>query len=232
MKRVLTTVLAVALLLGLGALAVLAMPRANAPLAAAPVVSAAAQLNPDAPAVGPTSFNAIALPLKASASISPFTASGLAAYHGDGVVQVLKWNPEIQSFDSYVPGVSPSFLDFELEVGGSYFLELDNTSGTVFSIVGDVPDPEEVFFGLTKGTSATDCAFNSLSIPLDQSGITKASELAADIGGVVQVLQWDAGIQSFSSYVPGVSGEFLDFDVRIGYPYFICVNDTGPAQWP
>ncbi len=43
MKRVLTTVLAVALLLGLGALAVLAMPSANTPLAAVkPVVSAAA----------------------------------------------------------------------------------------------------------------------------------------------------------------------------------------------
>ena len=37
MRRVLTTVLAVALLLGLGALAVLALPNANAPLAGAPL---------------------------------------------------------------------------------------------------------------------------------------------------------------------------------------------------
>jgi hypothetical protein len=50
MKRALSTILAVALLLGLGALAVLAMPNANTPLAAAPIVSAAApKLDPDAP---------------------------------------------------------------------------------------------------------------------------------------------------------------------------------------
>lgn len=232
MKRILTTLLAVALLLGLGALAVLAMPSASAPLVAAPFVSAAADFDPDTPAVGMTNFNAIAMPLDASASISPFTASGLAAYHGDSVVQVLRWNPGIQSFDSYVPNVSPSVLDFELEVGRSYFLELDSRSGTVFSIVGDVPEPGEVFFSLTKGTTATACAFNSVSIPLDQSGIKKASELATDVGGVLQVLQWDAAIQSFNAYVPGVSPSVLDFDVRIGYPYFICVNNAGPAQWP
>ena len=50
MRRVLSTVLAVALLLGLGVLAVLALPNANTSLAEAPAVSAAApEFNPEAP---------------------------------------------------------------------------------------------------------------------------------------------------------------------------------------
>ena len=51
MRRVLSTVLAVALLLGLGVLPVLALPNANTSLAEAPAVSAAVpEFNPEAPA--------------------------------------------------------------------------------------------------------------------------------------------------------------------------------------
>ena len=65
MRRVLSTVLAVALLLGLGTLAVLALPNANASLAGAPAVSAAApEFNPDAP-TATNKYNVIGLPLNA-----------------------------------------------------------------------------------------------------------------------------------------------------------------------
>ena len=73
MRRVLTTVLAVALLLALGALAVLALPNGSAPLAGAPAVSAAApEFNPDAP-TATENYNLIAMPLNAA---NQFTTAG------------------------------------------------------------------------------------------------------------------------------------------------------------
>ena len=114
MRRVLTTVLAVALLLGLGALAVLALPNANAPLAGAPAVSAAApEFNPDAP-TAPT-FNMIAMPLNAAnqfttAGVS-FNAPGLASVVGPGVQQVLAWDAANGFYLQYIPGAGGDQFD-------------------------------------------------------------------------------------------------------------------------
>lgn len=234
MKNIASFLVFALLFLGLGALALFAAPEQLNQLAGAAVgenSTELAALVPEAQAAT-TSFNFVALPLDASASIDPFTAAGLAAYQGDSVQQVLRWNPAQQTFDSYVPGVSPPFADFSLEVAGSYFLEVDATAGDVFTTVGDVPAQGSISFDLTLGASPNDCAFNSISIPLDRSDITVASELAADIGGTEQVLSWNATNQSFDSYVPGVSPPFADFQVKIGYPYFICVDNGGPVMWP
>ena len=82
---------------------------------------------------------------------------------------------------------------------------------------------------------AADFQWNFLSLPLDQGHLTTASELAADIGGVVQIMQWDAASQNFPwpthIYLPGSrSGE--DFPVRIGYPYLVQLDSSGPSRWP
>jgi hypothetical protein len=236
MKRMLSTALVVALLLSLGALAVLARgggdiltPADNAVAAAAQPQTAAA---PDAP--DSTMFNFIALPLDSSSSISPFRASGLATYVGSSVQQVMKWNSALQAFDTFVPGVSPPVppFDFDLAVGGSYFLEL-GSGISVLSLVGDVPDSGTISQSLLPGSTLTDCVFNSISIPLDRADITNAQGLAADVGGVLQVMNWNATLQAFDTYVPGVSPPVppFNFDVKIGYPYFLCVNSDGPTTW-
>ncbi len=238
MKRALSTAVAVALLLGLGALAVLALPGAQFagnPARSAPVVLAAA---PDA-APASTMFNFVALPLDSSASITPYRASGLATYVGSSVAQVMKWNGALQGFDTFVPGVSPPIppFDFDLTVGtsnagGSYFLEL-GAGPTVLSLVGNVPDQGSVVHSLVKGSSTTDCKFNSISIPLDRDDITTAQALADSVTGVLQVMTWDTTLQGFNAYVPGVSPPIppFNFEVKIGYPYFICVNSAGPTTW-
>lgn len=218
MNRVLTTVLAVALLLGLGALAVLALPGASAPLAAAPFVSAAA---PDAP-MATNTFNVIALPLHSDAQFD-YKASSLLNYIGSSVQQVLTWDAANQLYVFLYPDGFGD--DFDLRTGGVYWLEVDKDAPPVASFVGDVPDPGTINFGLVGGPT---CMWNEISIPLDQGSITLASELITAIGDVDQVVSWDAaaGIYTFL-YADGFGD---DFDVRIGYPYGVCMlaNKTWP----
>jgi len=59
MGRVLSTIIAVALLLGLGALAVLALPGTGAPMTASPVAAAPLAAEPDAPAAAQISLTSL-----------------------------------------------------------------------------------------------------------------------------------------------------------------------------
>jgi hypothetical protein len=91
---------------------------------------------------------------------------------------------------------------------------------------------------LTAGT-ATVCALNFLSLPLDQSiasAITSADQLSDDIGvpdvTVTQALDWSTPIQNFLAW----SNEFNfgdNFATTIGYPYIVCLSNSGvPPSWP
>lgn len=225
MRRALSTVLAVALLLGLGTLAVLALPNANAPLSAVPAVSAAApEFEPDAP-MAATNFNTIALPLDSSSQINPYTASGLASLVGTGVVQVMHWDAPTQSYQFYFPADGFG-TNFGLKTGEAYWLELNSSAGQVVSFVGNVPAQGSIHFSLV---GAATCQWNDFSLPLDQSAATNASQLAAGIGHVEQVQAWDASSQSFQFYFPA-DGFGTNFPVKIGYPYHVCL--TQGRVWP
>lgn len=185
--------------------------------------------------VSPQRFNTIAVPLDSAALISPFKASGLAGYVGSGVQQVLKWNATIQRYNTFLPGSDPpnTPVDFDLIVGDAYMLVVDNTPASVVSLVGNVPPVGSVNFDLLLGT-ASRCSFNTISIPLDRVGITRASELAADIGGVVQVLTWNPGLQRYNTFLPQIDPPYTDADfaIRAGYPYYVCLNNLAPVSWP
>lgn len=233
MRRVLTTVLAVAVLLGLGALAVLALPNGGAPLAGAPAVSAAAPEFQDAPeaTLATNKYNMIAMPLNAANQFTSagqsFNAAGMAAIVGSGVQQVLSWNPNTSSYLSYVPGLGGD--NFNLAVGGAYWLELDSTAGSIVSFVGDVPAQGTIKNTLVRPASGN-CVYNDISIPLDQSSVTTPQQLADAIGNVEQVLQWNATTQSFLQFVPGLGGD--TFNVKIGYPYTVCLQPGSSTTWP
>lgn len=229
MRRVLSTVLAVALLLGLGALAVLALPNANASLAGAPAVSAAApEFAPDAPNAT-TMFNMIALPLKSSASFA-YTASGLLSYLNTPTayaLQVMSWDPTTQGYlFRYFDGFGD---DFPLATGGAYLLEVDANAPGVASFVGDVPIQGETTFNFVGASPS--CKWNHFSLPLDRSDVTKASELITSMGGsanVEQVASWDAASQGWLFLFNDGFGD--DFSVKIGYPYAVCMFTNTP--WP
>ncbi len=235
MKNVLSLALFLIVFLGVGALAFAAAPQeASTPEDVAVHLNAQAGSSAAAP-TATQNYNFIGLPLDSSDSITPFKASGLAAYHGAGVAQVLQWNPSLQIFSTYIPSVSPPFEDFDLEVGGAYMLLVDSSSSSVLSFVGDVPAQGSISHAIAPAASG--CSFDSLTIPLDRSDLTNASDLATDlaslagIDSVEQVSVWDAASQSFDVYIPGVSPPFSDFDVQIGYPYFVCTNGTSAVNW-
>lgn len=246
MRRVLGTILAVALLLGLGALAVLALPNANASLAGAPAVSAAApEFNPDAPAASTLKWNSVALPLAVSTSqgvvdaqtLANYTATGNANTTGTSVQRVMKWDLTNQRWLEYYPQ-DPDLGDanFALGVKDAVMILLSSAqSSTVLSWVGDVPIQGSVHNPLRTS------AWNFIMVPLDQYGTFgtmssptgTAATLASTIGSVQRVMKWDPSAQRWVEYYP--SDPDLgdpDFAVYIGYPYMVRTGTSTPTQWP
>ncbi len=259
MKRFLSVASAVALLVVLGVAASIAGVPQEGGFALAPGRAAAAGLagGRNAPASPSSSqnYNAIALPLDVQANWATagysFDAQGLAEYLGvSSVEQVLRLDATRQDFDSWFPGGGFGFVageyvsaPFALDVGGAYRILLNGSDPllTRFSIVGGVPDQGAITFDLVGG--ATGCKYNELSVPLDQSALVDADDIADSMGGaadVDQVLRLNATTQDFDSWFPGggfgfVAGEFVGtpFDVRIGYPYVVCLNDGADGvTWP
>lgn len=229
MKRLLYTTIFVGLVLVLAVAAVFALkgPAPTQTASAAPAAESG-QTSSLAP-TATDNYNFIALPLDSSDSFS-YTASGLASYV-PGTKKVVRWDATNQQYVSYTPGISPPSADFSLDIGGVYFLLLDSTADNVVSFVGDVPAQGSVSFTLTAGT-ASSCVYNAISIPLDQDQIATAQDLADAITGTTKVTKWDATNQQYISYTPGISPPSANFDVAIGYPYFVCLDDTAPSQWP
>lgn len=233
MRRVLTTALAVALLLGLGALAVLALPNANASLAGAPPVSAAApEFNPDAP-TATLNYNAIGLPLNAANQFTSagysYNADGLAKLIGAGVTQVLSWNPNTQTYLTWDATIQDG-TNFNLTTSNAYWVQLNNTAASVVSFVGDVPAQGSVHFTLVRPASGN-CLLNDMTLPLDRADIVDANGLATAVGNVSQVLQWNATTQTFVTWDVGIQ-DGTNFATKIGYPYRLCLNSGGATTWP
>jgi hypothetical protein len=237
------------LLLGLGSLAVLARPNGastpSAPEAAAQLGASqqtasqpavAAPSAPAAPAAGAQNYNMIAMPLDASNQFSsnspslPFTANGLGKLLGTGVVEVSKLRPDAQAYLTWYPEIEDGD-DFNLEVGGAYWLLLASGASSSISFVGDVPDQGTVQMTLVRPTSGAGCLYNDISIPLDQDAITTPQQLADAIGNVAEVAQLNAANQGFLVWYP----EIMDgdnFTIRIGYPYRLCLKVGGATIWP
>lgn len=245
MNRVLTTVLAVALLLGLGGLAVLALPGASAPLAAAPFVSAAAppaQDQPEsvtAPEVVPVSeaWNNISVPLTVSGVT---TADGVAAYinahaipdtAADSVVKVAKWDATYQSLVIRDVGSLFGEPDFGVQTGDWLMVAVNANSATDFTFgwVGDVPDKGYRSYQIVAN------GWSSIMLPLetDTTTVLMGDDLAGEIGNpgdVIQVAKWDAAYQSLVIRDVGSLFGEPDFSVNIGYPYM--VYSTALTTWP
>ncbi len=258
MKRFVSTALAVFLLLGLAALAVLARPNdaasvttervdsvalqtatsstaASAPVALQPLTA------PAAPAAGSSKFNWLALPLSVTGLNS---ASDLKTHLETNssapvtVSSVQQWNSVGQNYQTYTTIPFPSG-NFSLTVGGVYRISISGNSGIslTWSMVGDVPATGTFTYTLRE-TAGPD--FNWIMLPLDRGSLTMASQLKTDIEAhsqppvtVLSVQQWNATAQNYQTYttVPFPTG---DFSIRIGYPYRISVDVSSgsTSTWP
>ena len=149
-------------------------------------------------------YNALALPLDTEDEFTAlghdYDARGLMNYIGSSVQQVLRLNPMRQDFDTwysagygFVGGIfTPD--PYPLDTGGSYWVLVDDTAPSILSLFGDVPAPGSLSFSFV-GT--TPCSYNSISLPLDQSSITNAAELAAEMGDIDQVLRLNPSAARF-----------------------------------
>ena len=243
MKRFLFTTLFVGLVLALAVAAVFALkgPDTAAQTAAAEAPTVASPASALAPA-SEDKYNAITMVLDATDDIPDAETLSQQVV---GVQEVLRWNPDQQYFESWIPdAVFPPpgghGVNFNTQVGEPYLLKVNSSAPTVFSLVGDVPpqtgESGAVQFAL-KG-DATSCKWNYISLPLDQSSITDAEGLSLAIGDgddVEEVLMWDANQQLFVSWIPDVQfpppgGHGVNFSTQIGYPYFVCMNTD--VVWP
>jgi unsaturated rhamnogalacturonyl hydrolase len=131
---------------------------------------------------------------------------------------IARWNASLQGYEQYIPGIPPT--NFPVQIGYPYYVNV--TSNGIFTMLGGLTDPT---YNLIT-TAKTD--FNDVMLPLDKTGITKASQLMADIPGCNSVARWNASMQGYEQYIPGIPP--TDFDVRVGYPYY--VNVTSNVTWP
>lgn len=231
MKRLLYTTVFVGLVLVLAVAAVFALkgPASTQTAAAVPAADSG-----QTSSLAPTAtdyYNVIAMPLDSQQQFTDagynFDSQGLANMV-PGTVQVLRWKNDTQTYQTYTPGLDTPFA---LEVGGVYILLLDSTAGNVVSFVGDVP-PKSTEAGHTTYDlygDATNCLYNAIAIPLDRSDLNDSAALANEITGTQQVLEWNASTQTYRTYTPGLDTPFA---VSIGYPYWVCLDDTAPSQWP
>jgi hypothetical protein len=225
MKRLISTAAFVVVFVVLGLLAAAAAPTRGT----APAAPAAAPIAPRAPAG--TKWNTVTMALDATGELAR-SSDLLAAV--PGARQVMRWTPAAQLFEVYEPGNPAS--DFTLQVGDPLFLLLDETAGSTFTLVGDVPPPGLVSFEMAGGSP---CQWNHISLPLEMSAVTNAQQLAQAIrgteeGAVEQLLRWDASIQNFVYWIPapvgGPPGLGTNFETDIGYDYFVCLR--ADITWP
>ena len=157
-------------------------------------------------------YNMITLPLNDS---SVTKASSLAAKIGGNCTQISKWNRVARRYVTYVPGVP--LKNFDIVGGEGYFVKMSGPETVVFTGKG-----WESPFAMSLVTK-----FNMIGIPVNDTSVTKASSLAAKIGGnCAQISKWNRVARRYVTYVPGVP--LKNFDIVGGEGYFVKM--TGPAD--
>jgi hypothetical protein len=166
-------------------------------------------------------YNVVALPLQDSTLVK---AEDLGA--ATGATEVSRWVAATQSFDTRIVGVVGA--NFNLRLGGGYFLYTPGSGPTIFTTLGNVPAPGSVTFTPVRGAS---CKLNLISVPLNRSDLTSADLLANSIGGVPEISDWRSATGSFRTRTVGIVG--TNFAVKIGYPYWPCADTSGGGvTWP
>jgi hypothetical protein len=192
---------------------------------------------PESAPAGTNMYSNISLPLTATNQFAglgyTYDAKGLANLIGKpAVAQVLQWNVGTQDFDKFSPNIGSGVgVNFGLTLNGTYLILANSQlTQTVVSFVGDVPPQGTVHYSLV-GTAQ--CQWNTITLPLDQSTITTASQLANAIGrtSIQQMMVWNVSTQDFDKYSPNIgSGVGVNFATKIGYPYWLCMKQNVP--WP
>jgi len=128
------------------------------------------------------------------------------------------WNAPTQKFITHKKGAAEN--NFSLTAGYPYFVSLSQDGSWMVS--GTIP--QSITFNLIT-TDGTD--INVIALPINMSNITTAEELVKIIPNADIIWYWDALGQGYVGHPKGT--EINDFNVFVGYPYFI--NVTADGTW-
>ena len=165
-----------------------------------------------------TDINEVVLVMETSETQSPITTAEELATAIPNCSVVYYWDAAGQGTVGHPTGLP--FNNFGVHTGYPYAVSV--TADGVWSHSGSV---EHVSFDLIT-TAGTD--INHIGIPLNQSDLTTAEELAQDITDCSVVYTWDIPGQGTIGHPTGLP--FNNFDVTPGSPYY--VNVTSNSTWP
>jgi len=150
-------------------------------------------------------------------------ASDLADIIGPNCLKISRLNVSSGKYESFIPDVTTprSDRDFVIEYGVGYYIVV--SAETYFTLRGDLTSSSVM--SLTKGWNMV--GYNQLP-PM------KASEFVTHISGcrVYKVTCLDPNTKAYYSYIPGVSGEELDFVMAPGAAYFVTCSGPGELVYP
>jgi len=158
-------------------------------------------------------WNMITVPMNNS-----YTASTLAA-DIVGCSIVSRFDAEIQTYSSFIVGISPPSADFNIVDGMSYFVVVDESS--IYFASGSL------IGGVSVPLFANGSGWNMIGWYHDYD--TTASSLGENISDCTIVSMFDAELQSYSSYIVGVSPPSADFTISCGMGVFVVVDQ--PSIW-
>lgn len=155
-------------------------------------------------------------------SLEQTNASNLAADIGGSCSQLVAWNATTQSWDEYLPGISPPSMSFSIYPGASVGVEV--TTNTTAILEGyEVSDTRSLYYTASGG--------GGLNWIGRTVGTTNASQIASHItpSVAVQLIQWNKTIQGYKMFIVGVDkpGGINDFSVQPGVS--VCVEVTANA---
>lgn len=144
-------------------------------------------------------------------------AAGLAARIGS-VSNVYQWDPTTQSFRVFTP---PTIDNFTFTYGDAIFVQVGNGASASVNVAGKV---DAIALALHPNN------YSFIALPVHCDELSNASGTAADISGVINLLQWDQAFQSFLTFTPPNVGD--NFPLKLGDPFIVQLTAGGPSSWP
>ena len=168
---------------------------------------------PEITYIGPTPANGTEINVNYVNATVGITDSGNIS------VVLLEWNGVNNTMMNIAPGTWSLVMTNLSDGEYTYRVYANDTDGNM---------------GISKMRVATVTTYNYplalpgqyclITLPLNDTSVTKASELAVKIGdNCTEVVKWDSSAQLYKSYIPGVP--LNDFDIRGGEGYFVNVNN-------
>ena len=165
-----------------------------------------------------TDINEVVVLFNTADGLTPITtAEGLAAAVPN-CTNVYHWSTTGQGSIGHPKGTPIN--NFAVTAGYPYMVNV--TADGVWSVAGSYTAYQ---FDLIT-TSGTD--INHISVPLSQSDITLAEELANTINNCTNVYMWLASGQGSVGHPKGTP--INNYAIQVGYPYY--VNVTEASTWP